>query len=262
MEFFTSKSKKTRALKKSRDVKKTRRASDSKVLDVRSEGAVKLFEKAIVKGPLTLVYVNAKWCGACHKFNDEVWSHLTKLKNKSVNLASVDADVFNKTSLSGTPPKFYPTLMLVGKDKKPATFKDEEGKPTNSMPRNSTLAEDKATLTQFIQNPTVKPEFSQKESLRRETVSNTQLSKSPFEPNSTMTSAPPPNIMPNSKLMVKEVPSSNPPDVGADLVSSQSQAKSSGQKQAGGMLQAIRREAAALKAVLKMRNRSTRKNRK
>ena len=70
---------------------KTRRQNrNTKVLDVRSPAGVKMFEKLIVNGNLTMVLVKAKWCGACHRFNDEVWSHLTKLKNKSMNLASVD----------------------------------------------------------------------------------------------------------------------------------------------------------------------------
>ena len=129
-------------------------------MDVRSDGAVKLFEKALVKGPLTLVYVNAKWCGACHRFNDEVWSQLTKLKNRSVNLASVDSEYIGKTSLANVPRKFYPTLMLVGKDKKPATFEDEEGQPTNAMPRNATLQEDREALSNLVVNPTVKTNLS------------------------------------------------------------------------------------------------------
>ena len=140
---------------------KTRRnKKGSKILDVRSDGAVKLFEKALVKGPLTLVYVNAKWCGACHRFNDEVWSKLTKLKNRSVNLASVDSEYIGKTSLANVPRKFYPTLMLVGKDKKPATFEDEEGQPTNTMPRNATLEEDREALSNLVVNPTMKANVS------------------------------------------------------------------------------------------------------
>ena len=140
---------------------KTRRnKKGSKILDVRSDGAVKLFEKALVKGPLTLVYVNAKWCGACHRFNDEVWSKLTKLKNRSVNLASVDSEYIGKTSLANVPRKFYPTLMLVGKDKKPATFEDEEGQPTNAMPRNATLEEDREALSNLVVNPTMKANVS------------------------------------------------------------------------------------------------------
>jgi len=134
----------------------TKKQRKGQVLHVRSHSAVKAFESTLGKGPLTLVYINAKWCGACHRFNDEVWSHLTKLKNKSVNLASVDSEMIGKTSLANVPRKFYPTLMLVGKDKKPATFEDEEGNPTNAMPRNSTLSEDREALSNLVKNPTVK----------------------------------------------------------------------------------------------------------
>jgi hypothetical protein len=115
-----------------------------------------MFEALLGKGPLTLIFVKKETCGPCHRFNDEVWQPLTKLKNKSVNLATVDSEVFRNTSLANTPPKFYPTLMLVGKDKKPATFEDEEGMPTNAMPRNSTLSEDKEALSNLVINPTVK----------------------------------------------------------------------------------------------------------
>jgi len=124
-----------------------------RVLDVRSRGAVKAFENLIVQGPLTLVYVNAKWCGACHRFNKEVWSPLTKLKNKGLNLASVDSEYIGKTSLANVPRKFFPTLMLVGRDKKPAEFKDDNGQPTNAMPRKETLSEDRETLSALVQAP-------------------------------------------------------------------------------------------------------------
>jgi hypothetical protein len=63
--------------------------------------------------------------------------------------------MIGKTSLANVPRKFYPTLMLVGKDKKPATFKDEEGNPTNAMPRNNTLSEDREAFTNLVINPSV-----------------------------------------------------------------------------------------------------------
>ena len=115
-------------------------------LDVRSDGAVKMFEKTLVNGPLTLVFVKLEGCGPCDRLNEDVWSPLTKLKNRSINLARVDSKVFSKTSLANTPPKFYPTLMVVGKDGKPASFKDKDGNLTHSMPRQDTLSEDKPRL--------------------------------------------------------------------------------------------------------------------
>jgi thiol-disulfide isomerase/thioredoxin len=274
----------------------------SHVIDVRSDGAVKLFEKALVKGPLTLVYVNAKWCGACHRFNDEVWSPLTKLKNKSVNLASVDSEFIGKTSLAKVPRKFYPTLMLVGKDGKPATFEDEQGQPTNAMPRNSTLSEDREALSNLVVNPTVKTTVPQRmNSPPRANVNVKSLAKSPFEPrnnksvneiknatvNKTMgnsasasNSASVANISAselttkpvNQKRngsMSKQILSSIPPDIGADLVASQTKSPSptaailpQAIKGGGSVLDAIKHSTASMRSMLQMRNRSTRKNRK
>ena len=105
-------------------------------------------------GPLTMVFIKAQWCGACHRFNDEVWKNLTNLPNRNMNLAAVDSEVIGKTSLANVPRKYYPTLLLVGKDKKPATFLDEDGSPTNAMPRNNSLEEDREALSALVQNPT------------------------------------------------------------------------------------------------------------
>lgn len=267
----------------------------SHVIDVRSDGAVKLFEKALVKGPLTLVYVNAKWCGACHRFNDEVWSSLTKLKNKSVNLASVDSEFIGKTSLAKVPRKFYPTLMLVGKDGKPATFQDEDGQPTNAMPRNSTLSEDREALSNLVVNPTLKTTVPQRmNSLPRANVNVKSLAKSPFEPrdnksineikntpvNKTMGNATssvsidaPSELigdsLKNNASKSKQILSSIPPNIGADLVASQTKSPTptaaivpQAIKGGASVLDAIKHSTSSMRSMLQMRNRSTQRNRK
>lgn len=186
-------------------------------MNVRSDGAVKMFEKALNKGPLTLVYINAKWCGACHRFNDEVWNHLTKLKNKSVNLASVDSEYIGKTSLANVPRKFYPTLMLVGKDKKPATFEDEDGMPTNAMPRNNTLSEDREALSNLVQNAVTPTSLSMSKNstgnvsvpvntLARSNTTKKSLARSPFESINGMPSMP--STMPSMSSAVSSTISS------------------------------------------------------
>jgi thiol-disulfide isomerase/thioredoxin len=294
---------------------KTRKyKNNGQVLNVRSDGAVKLFEKALVKGPLTLVYVNAKWCGACHRFNDEVWSTLTKLKNKSVNLASVDSEYIGKTSLANVPRNFYPTLMLVGKDKKPATFKDENGQPTNAMPRNSTLSEDREALSNLVINPTVKSnlpmvnspmvksptvnssmvksptvnspmvkspnmvsiqEYNKnktrsitlpniRNSPSRAIVSVNNLAKSPFEPRNNKTMNKTLKLMSNTKTIA----STNPPDIGSDLVASQTKSPTPSAIlvpepiKGGGLLGALKNKTAQMKSLLNVRKHLTRRNRK
>jgi len=140
---------------KLRPVRKTRKGQTGgrKVLDARSNKDIKLFENMIVTGPLTLVFAKLEGCGPCQRFNSEVWSHLTKLKKRGMNLASIDSELIKNTSLANVPRKFYPTLLLVGKDKKAAIFKDENGEPTNAMPRKPTLEEDKKALSALVQSP-------------------------------------------------------------------------------------------------------------
>jgi len=320
--------------------RKTRRFDrKGKVLDVRSPAGVKLFERLMVNGNLTLVFVKADWCGACHKFNDEVWSNLTKLKKKNMNLASVDSEMIGKTSLADVPRKFYPTLLLVGKDKKPATFVDEEGNPTNAMPRNASLSEDREAFSNLVQSNL--PHKTVSTPGVSETIANTMNktapeSASPLQPMSTndeMISPPLTNLSArgrnslsrntlnnvgkspfdsktgNVPSMMNEMentsqetipatvrslatavsPVSSPatmldtvqrtvtslpitvnkaPDVGSDLIASQTKAASGSagviakaNMRGGRLLSAIRNKTASLKAMLKLRAHHTRRNR-
>jgi hypothetical protein len=226
-----------------------------------------------------MVFIKASWCGACHRFNDEVWNSLTALKNRNMNLASVDSEVIGKTSLANVPRKFYPTLLLVGKDKKPATFMDEDGSPTNAMPRSNTLSEDREALTALVQNPTLNtvspkvssvamaspkpvaslvpspiaslvpsPIASPLPSLVPEAIS---LKKSPYVKT--------PNTQTTANVMTPRPLSSTPPDVGADLVASQSKASTatagvvSESMKGGRLLKAIRSKTQSLNAMLRLR---------
>jgi len=263
----------------------TRRASKKgSVLSVRSPSAVKSFEKLLKRGPLTLVYINAKWCGACHKFTDEVWSPLSKLKNKSVNMASLDSEMLNKTNLNVTP-QYYPTLLLVGKDGKAATFKDENGQDTNAMPRNNTLSDDMKTLSTLVQTAPplenrVNTPYPRSNSFAKQmnnrnsaprninTPENPSLGKSPFEQSSENEN--PSMFNEQVSRTVKSMPLV--PDVGTDLVMSQlksisasaglidKDANDAKKSMTGGkMLKAIRSKTASLKAMLRMRKRTTRR---
>lgn len=136
---------------------RTPKKSKGKVLDVRSDDHLEHFENLMVNGPLTLVFVRLEGCGPCERFKKDVWSPLSQMKKKGMNMAMIESNMVPKTSLSSVPTKSYPTLLLVGKDKKPATFVDEDGQPTNSMPRKNTLEEDKETLTALIRSPNMHP---------------------------------------------------------------------------------------------------------
>lgn len=133
------------AKRKSRKVTKGR---VSKAMDVRSRKQVKGFEDLLSKGPLTLVLVYADWCGACHRFRENTWKQIQSLPNKSVNVTSVREDIFPETSLKNTKINYYPSLLLVGNDKKPAEFTTPKGEATNVLPNNS-----KELLTKIVTSP-------------------------------------------------------------------------------------------------------------
>lgn len=133
------------AKRKSRKVTKGR---VTKAMDVRSRKQVKGFEDLLSKGPLTLVLVYADWCGACHRFRENTWKDIQKLPNKSVNITSVREDVFPETSLKNTKINYYPSLLLVGNNKKPAEFTSPKGESTNVLPNNS-----KELLTKIVTSP-------------------------------------------------------------------------------------------------------------
>ena len=144
----------TRKQKQRGRITRKQRQGGKKVLDVRSKKMIGNFENLLGRGPLTLVLIYADWCGACHRFRDEVWSPLTQLKDATMNRAAIREDMIAGTSLANVERKFYPTLLLVGKDKKPATFVDENGASTPAMPRKPTLGEDKESLTALVNSPT------------------------------------------------------------------------------------------------------------
>lgn len=259
--------------------RKTRKRGSSKrsgTIDVRSPSAVKSFEKLLSQGPLTLVLIYADWCGACHRFRDEVWSNLTQLKNATVNRAAVRDDMLTKTSLANVEKKFYPTLLLVGPDKKPATFPSEEGGTTNAMPRKETLEEDREALTTLVNSPNIgrspsMPTMSVKP--MSEVARSVTPGKSPFENQAkTVNVLPVPNLEEpaTTEPTGPSFSPAMPPDVGADLVASQSKARTASQaltsteltQKGGRLLRAIRNTTASLRSMLRMRHTTARRDRK
>ena len=138
-----AKAAKTKAKKKTM---KMGRLTDA--VDVRSKSDVAGFEKLLEKGPLTLVLVYADWCGACHRFKENKWNNVLSMKNRTMNISSVREDMLPETSLADAKVPHYPTLMLVGKDKKPAEFTMPNGNVTNALP-----PEAKENVTKIVQTP-------------------------------------------------------------------------------------------------------------
>lgn len=119
--------------------------------DVRSKKDIAGFESLLGKGPLTIVLVYADWCGHCQTFKQNMWNEVSQMPEKTVNTASVHYDMVENTSLKNAKIDGYPSLLLVGTDKKPATFKSEEG-ATNAMPAPTSVEELKSMVNTPVSN--------------------------------------------------------------------------------------------------------------
>ena len=127
-------------------------------VDVRSKKDIAGFESLLEKGPLTIVLVYADWCGACSRYKENKWNNVLSMKNRTMNISSVREDMLGETSLANAKVPHYPTLLLVGKDKKPAEFMMPNGEVTNALP-----PEAKENVSQIVQTPV--PELPEPESM-------------------------------------------------------------------------------------------------
>jgi thiol-disulfide isomerase/thioredoxin len=121
-------------------------------IDVRSKSEIGALESLLGKGPLTIVLVYADWCGHCQTFKQNMWNEVSQMPNKKVNTAAVHYDMVENTSLKNAKIDGYPSLLLVGTDKQPATFK-EEGKTTNAMPAPESVEQLKSMVNTPVNSP-------------------------------------------------------------------------------------------------------------
>jgi thiol-disulfide isomerase/thioredoxin len=147
-----------------------------KSVDVRSKKDIAEFEKTLALGPITLVLVYADWCGHCKHFKEDIWNGLQNLPNKKVNLASVHYDQLENTSQKNAKINGYPSLLVIGNDKKPATFNDTNGEVTNALPdsRNKEMLE-----TMVTSDPNTLPDTLERNTNVVENVTTPLVNNSP-----------------------------------------------------------------------------------
>jgi hypothetical protein len=121
-------------------------------IDVRSKNDIGAFESLLGRGPLTIVLVYADWCGHCQTFKQNMWNEVNSMPNKTLNTASVHYDMVENTSLKNAKIEGYPSLLLVGTNKQPATFK-ENNSTTNAMPTPQNVSELKSMVNTPIESP-------------------------------------------------------------------------------------------------------------
>jgi hypothetical protein len=233
----------------------------SSPVDVRSKTDVAGFEKLLEKGPLTIVLVYADWCGACHRFKENKWNNVLSMKNRTMNISSVREDMLGETSLANAKVPHYPTLLLVGKDKKPAEFTMPNGEVTNALP-----PEAKENVSQIVQTPV--PELPEPESM------NALVNEVVSAPPATMNGATPRSANRSSLAAVNSAPPTTnqgnalPPTMSYDLEQSIQNATSVANKPAknivggggfgGGLYSALQKIALKSSAAFKLK-RKTRK---
>lgn len=111
------------------------------MIEVDHPSKVRAFESALKKG-MSIVLIYAEWCGACHRFRDNIWSKVcSKDKAAAMNRLSVRDDMVANTSLAGAKYDYLPAILAVGPDGKPAPFTTPEGKMSNAMPTPQTEQE-------------------------------------------------------------------------------------------------------------------------
>lgn len=89
-----------------------------------SPSKLKGMKDRIESGPLTLVFVYAKWCGHCTEFKPH-FEEALRSKNRSVQVVNVDEEKLNKVNeylknnvntKSSINPEGYPSLIIVDKN--------------------------------------------------------------------------------------------------------------------------------------------------
>jgi thiol-disulfide isomerase/thioredoxin len=107
-------------------------------VDIRDESQLNELSKRILKGPLTLVLVYADWCGHCQRFKP-MMEQLENIPERSIQTARIRDDVFPKSPLASAKIEGYPTLMLVEKNGKVASFQSKNGEVTNAVPDHTDM---------------------------------------------------------------------------------------------------------------------------
>lgn len=97
-------------------------------IDVRDPKDVAPFEALLTRGPMAIVLVYADWCGHCTHFKEQVWNNKTLSQPSKLNAAAVHYNMVNDTSMKNAKIDGYPSVFLVGKDKKAEPIKT----PANS----------------------------------------------------------------------------------------------------------------------------------
>lgn len=126
-------------------------------------------EKALNSGRINIILVFAEWCGACHKFRNNIWNPMMR-KNALHNRISVRDDMIKNSSLANTSFDYLPSILVVDEKGVTQTFHTPEGKITNAMPTPKNLDD----MTRIVNVPVSEEQIQRGGSLLSTLESATQ----------------------------------------------------------------------------------------
>jgi len=107
--------------------KKAKRAVKAKNhVDVRKTEDIAVLKDMMKNNKLMAVLIYADYCGHCHTYMDDTWNGLVENPSRKNGMASIHYDQLESTPLAGTSISGYPTILLLGEDKTPISFKNEQ----------------------------------------------------------------------------------------------------------------------------------------
>jgi len=124
--------------------KRTTRSSNARMgslmppIDVNDAKMVKELKKRIAKGPITLVFVYADWCGHCQAYKPK-FEELEKNQNRSIQIARVRDDVYPSLGIKNGEIEGYPSVIAVSRENKALNFQDGEGNGSNTVPDHNNM---------------------------------------------------------------------------------------------------------------------------
>ena len=151
-----------------RSSKKTKMGKIKLPMDIRDKSQIPAFEDMLENGPMMIVLVYADWCGHCTKYKDNVWNPLKSIKDRKMNMASIHYDQLENTSLKNSKIEGYPSLLVAGPDKTPATFKNADGTSTNALPKSN----DFTTMKNLVTSPVISDDEKEEEDFNGTTLPN------------------------------------------------------------------------------------------
>jgi len=113
-----------------------------RVMRVTSRSQIPAFEKSLkTAGQITFVLVYGEWCGACHRFQKNIWNPMCKGSARHRRAAIRDDMVPNSSILKNTKFDYLPSILVVNEQGAVEEFKKPEGTVTNAMPTPQSLDE-------------------------------------------------------------------------------------------------------------------------